>query len=172
MAEATSSVASNSRAPSATMTSTTTTPPRTQPTQHSKRVRESPVAPPRLFKKRQFAADSENSIPNTPHRPRKRQPFNGAPSAKKCLDFTPVTCGKQSGNVRSWTDEEVKALVEFVLLMCDNKKWPTHHRMHFWSCAGEFIQSRTCSRHLRSGSYMHYASILFSILLHSHYTFI
>ena len=30
----------------------------------------------------------------------------------------------------------MKSLVEFVLLMNDGEKWPTHHRIHFWQCAG------------------------------------
>ena len=50
-----------------------------------------------------------------------------------------------------WDQSEVRALVQFVLLMCQPDKWPTHKRMVFWNNAGKFVQSCTKTLHLRSG---------------------
>ena len=44
------------------------------------------------------------------------------------------------GGFISWKIEELKALVEFILLMHTSDKWPTHQRMHFRECASEFVQ--------------------------------
>ena len=90
----------------------------------------------------------------TPNRPAKRQSLRdrvateglGVPAARVSLSYT-----KGPGGHTSWSEEEVQSLVEFILLMCDGEKWPTHQRWHFWQCAGEFVQTRTNSRQLRSG---------------------
>ncbi len=91
----------------------------------------------------------------TPHQPSKRVPLrervaSGACvgeislSAKVCLSFG-------GGGYSKWSEDEVNSLVEFILLMGVGEKWPTHHRKQFWCSAGEFVQKRTKSRHLRSG---------------------
>ena len=92
----------------------------------------------------------------TPHRPAKRRPLRervegvpAAPTARVSL----LAEFQSRGRFISWSKEEVKALVEYILLMCNSQSWPTHHRMHFWKCASEFIERRTNSRHSRSGMY-------------------
>ena len=59
------------------------------------------------------------------------------PSTRPCLRDTaskeqlPVArLSRSFDNV--WDKTEVRALVQFVLLMCQPDKWPTHKRMVFW----------------------------------------
>ena len=54
----------------------------------------------------------------------------------------------------SWSEAEVKALVEFILFHCNGDKWPTHHQMEFWNSAACFIQTRAKTSHKISGIYM------------------
>ena len=109
----------------------------------------------------------------TPHRPMKRQPLRekvaqeGSDNTATCTSHSAARVSlvfesrgrgvslvfesRGRGGFISWKIEELKALVEFILLMHTSDKWPTHQRMHFWECASEFVQSRTASRHKRTG---------------------
>ena len=42
----------------------------------------------------------------------------------------------------SWSEAEVKALIEFILFHSKGDKWPTHHQMEFCDAAAGFVQSR------------------------------
>ena len=82
----------------------------------------------------------------TPIRPARRQSLRdrvvteglGVPASRVSLSYI-----KGPGGHTFWSKEEVRSLVEFILLMCDGKKWPTHQRWHFWQCGGEFVQTDT-----------------------------
>ena len=50
-----------------------------------------------------------------------------------------------------WTQEELKQLVEFMLLYTDGKTWAQHKDMRFWGAAGEFIQRCLQTLYCRSG---------------------
>ena len=84
------------------------------------------------------------------------------PSTRPCLRDT--TCKELARLSRSfdnvWDETEVRALVQFVLLMCQPDKWPTHKRMVFWNNAGKFVQNCTKTLHLRSGEYYWYIDTL------------
>ena len=54
-------------------------------------------------------------------------------------------------HVIGWSDAEVSALVEFILLHCKGDKWPTHHNVAFWSSAASFITMRTGGENVRTG---------------------
>lgn len=87
----------------------------------------------------------------TSHRPAKRVPLREREDASICRARISISFNKGRGRFPPWSQDEVKSLVEFVLLMSDGNRWPTHQRMHILQCAGEFVQQRTKSWHLRSG---------------------
>ena len=87
----------------------------------------------------------------TPVRPAKRErvPMRQSPAPEH-----PVSrLSRSFTDGKSWDDDECHALVEFLLLMSGDNKWPEHKRMNFWEHAGKFMQQRTKSRHLRTGEY-------------------
>ena len=52
-----------------------------------------------------------------------------------------------------WSDEENKALIEFVLFHCDPAVWPSHKKANkFWSDAANFVQQRSKASAKRTGS--------------------
>lgn len=51
-----------------------------------------------------------------------------------------------------WTDNEVYALILFVMLCTDGKQWPVHKDTKFWSDAGIFVQQHSGSSHCRTGN--------------------
>ena len=52
-----------------------------------------------------------------------------------------------------WSDEENKALIEFVLFHCDPAVWPSHKKASkFWSDAANFVQQRSKASAKRTGS--------------------
>ena len=53
----------------------------------------------------------------------------------------------------TWSNAEIKALVEFILFHCEGNKWPSHHRMEFWNAAAAFVMTRAKASHQRSGKY-------------------
>lgn len=94
--------------------------------------------------------------PDTPRRPsaarqRGRVSVREMDSAEKL--HVPVSLSKSFGTSGVWSEEEIKALVEFILLMSSGKKWPTHKRVDFWEGAGQFIQRRVKTRHYRTCKY-------------------
>lgn len=87
----------------------------------------------------------------TPVRPLKRQPIRDSGQEQLVL---PVARLSLSFGGDAWSEEECRALVEFMMLMTDGDKWPAHKRIDFWEHAGKFVQRRVKSRHLRSGKYL------------------
>lgn len=64
------------------------------------------------------------------------------------LSFAEEPLQKKQG---VWSENEVKALVEFVLLYSNTVVWPTHKELEFWESAAEFVKNRVKSTSLRSG---------------------
>ena len=89
----------------------------------------------------------------TPHRPKKRVSLRERErtlgpqttvSTRQPL-FPPESPG-------TWSAEEVKALVEFVLFHGDPaEKWPSHKRQEFWDSAAKFVQRRSRATLRRTG---------------------
>ena len=50
-----------------------------------------------------------------------------------------------------WSDTEIEALVESVMLHSAGDSWPTHKQDSFWSSAGELLHMRTNSSMCRTG---------------------
>ena len=53
-----------------------------------------------------------------------------------------------------WCDNEVKALIEFVLFHSSGEKWPSHKQAVFWNSAGQFVKERSGSSLSRSGMFL------------------
>ena len=47
----------------------------------------------------------------------------------------------------SWSEEEEKALVEFVVLSTNGKSWPATKSERFWDSAATFVSQRCCVHH-------------------------
>ena len=57
-----------------------------------------------------------------------------------------------AGISEAWSDEENKALVEFVLFHCDPAVWPSHSKTSkFWKDAADFVHQRSKTTVKRSG---------------------
>ena len=63
-----------------------------------------------------------------------------------------------------WSNAELRALVEFILLHGTGESWPTHHRMCVWEAAAAFIKSRAATTTARSGTFI----IILSYLYYEH----
>jgi len=46
------------------------------------------------------------------------------------------------GSKEKWTEEELKALAEFVLFHTPGESWPAHKNEEFWISASDFIKHR------------------------------
>ena len=51
----------------------------------------------------------------------------------------------------TWTDDETRALLEFMLLYRPSDKWPATKNKQFWTSAAEFVELRGNGRIRRSG---------------------
>ena len=51
-----------------------------------------------------------------------------------------------------WTDDEVYALILFMMLYTDGKQWAVHKDTKFWNDAGIFVQQHSGSSHCRTGN--------------------
>ena len=51
----------------------------------------------------------------------------------------------------SWSDEESKALLEFLLFHRPSDKWPSTKNQQFWGSAAEFVELRGRGKMRRSG---------------------
>jgi len=97
----------------------------------------------------------------TPQRAQKRVPLreivvNGARQLEQQLE-QPLECNSVPGTQKTnekWSDEELKALVEFVLFYSTGDTWPGHKQTEFWSNAGTFVSSRSGATTTRTGMYM------------------
>lgn len=74
------------------------------------------------------------------------------PASKK-----PTTKAYLRTETDCWSDNEVKALVEFILFHSKGDSWPCHNRMEFWKAAASFIKDRTNTPHCRSGKSTFYS---------------
>lgn len=55
-------------------------------------------------------------------------------------------------SVETWTEEENKALVEFVLFYGDQTVWPSHSKKsRFWVDAANYVQCRSRATNRRTG---------------------
>ena len=50
-----------------------------------------------------------------------------------------------------WSNAELRALVEFIMLYGTGELWPTHHRMRVWEAVASFIKTRAATTTARSG---------------------
>ena len=69
--------------------------------------------------------------------------------------LTPTSTGielESSKGPGNWNDEEVKALVMFILFHYKGDSWPSHKRMEVWDAAGKFVKMKCASQHQRSGT--------------------
>ena len=95
----------------------------------------------------------------TPQQPSKRKPRpkgKKKASASKRLSFceaVPSTFGTLDSARKR---EELRALVEFVVLHYDEDKWPHNKRDTFWNSAAEFVAERTGTS--RTGKINHICS--------------
>lgn len=64
---------------------------------------------------------------------------------------SPTTSRHQS--MPQWSDDEVRFLLQYIMLHTDGTSWPTTHDPLFWESAGHVIQIQTRSRYQRSGMY-------------------
>ena len=53
-----------------------------------------------------------------------------------------ISCRESSYSREKWSDEEVKALAEFVLFHTPGDKWPSLKQNAFWTSASEFVEQR------------------------------
>ena len=70
---------------------------------------------------------------------------------RRRLSYPENGCTKSPGPALTWLNEEVKALVEFVLFHEKGDAWPCHKREAFWKGAASFVQTRAKTSHRRSG---------------------
>ena len=97
---------------------------------------------------------------NTPVRPHKRRPLRelvqveglDLPRTRLYSEHNSISTKRSS----SWSQEEIKALLQFVLLHSDGLSWPTHHNMAIWNAAGSFIKMKLGTEHCRSGEEISY----------------
>ena len=54
----------------------------------------------------------------------------------------------------TWTDDETKALLEFLLLHRPEDKWPCAKNKQFWESVAEFVHLRGNGRVRRSGTFI------------------
>lgn len=89
----------------------------------------------------------------TPRRPRKRPPLrdSGLQGSVRHLSFQDETHVHAVRSVVSWSKEELKYLVEFILFHGTGQEWPTHKRTAFWEEAGSFVRRRARTSNIRSG---------------------
>ena len=103
----------------------------------------------------------------TPHREEKRIPLrhitnhcNKSTSSKTSTRLAPrtlISCasdGTSRESKEKGTNDELKALTEFILFHTSGESWPAHKLEGFWKSAGEFIQQQLgISTVPRSGRY-------------------
>lgn len=91
----------------------------------------------------------------TPVRPHKRVPLRElaqnspvhlVPSPRR-LVADPI----EVPTPRVWSEDEVKALVEYIHANCNGSTWPSHHSVDMWNAAGLYIRRKVSTAHQRSG---------------------
>ena len=83
----------------------------------------------------------------TPCRPAKRTPLREKVLNSDSAVVLPQRILHQPRNQATpkdkWSDAEIKALIEFVLFHSTGDKWPSHKQDSFWSCASDYLRSRS-----------------------------
>ena len=70
----------------------------------------------------------------------------------RCLTY--VCVNDPVSNVKEkWCDDEMKALIEFVLFYSFGEKWPSHKQAVLCNSAGQFVKERSGSSLCRSGRF-------------------
>ena len=119
----------------------------------------------------EFAANKRpRSSPTlcTPHREEKRIPLRDIANRfdpdsslprtslrlapRTLIGCDPATNNTSRDSKEKWTNDELKALTEFILFHTSGESWPTHKQEAFWESAAEFLQQRVGTV-LRSGKY-------------------
>ena len=95
---------------------------------------------------------------HTPQRELKRTPFRQKMqdenfSRPRVLSQCFVSPKQGPDKQEKWSDDELRALVEFVLFYSDGITWPSHKREEFWNSASEFVLTRAASGVCRSGKH-------------------
>ena len=107
----------------------------------------------------------------TPQQPRKRKSCRKGKkkkaSASKRLSFDEAVLSTCSTVDSGWKREELRALVEFVVLHSDGDMWPHTKKGDFWKSAAEFVAERG-SDTTRTGKTNHTcsANCYYQCLLH------
>ena len=65
--------------------------------------------------------------------------------------FEKEDCGR---SVEPWTENEIKALVDFILFHGAGEKWPTTKNDTFWRKAALFVKERSGVHTLRTSKYL------------------
>ena len=58
---------------------------------------------------------------------------------------------RPASRLPNWVEEEVKCLIDFLLLYTDGKSWVSHKDAAFWNQAGIYIQQQAKMPYCRSG---------------------
>ena len=120
-------------------------------------------------KKRHRSHSSPTGI--TPHRQSKRAPLRYSKSTaahleprRLTLDATEVTAASTGtpepnssatavgSRACTWTDDETRALLKFVLLYGPSDKWPATKDPQLWARAADFVRNRGNGRTKHSGN--------------------
>lgn len=107
-----------------------------------------PQAFPRHARKR-LRCSPANETPKQSKRIRLRERLM-RPEVRR-LTYSKQQC-EISNALGTWSQTEVKALVEFVLFYAGTEeRWPQHKRGQFWKSAGKFVHERSHSSGARTG---------------------
>ena len=94
----------------------------------------------------------------TPVRPKKRVPLKQVVDLQpKRLSFPTTTelevdvVPEHDSRGLCWSNAELRALVEILLLHGVGESWPTHHTMQVWEAAAAFVKARTGTTFARAG---------------------
>ena len=58
---------------------------------------------------------------------------------------------RTASRLPDWVEEEVKCLIDFLLLYTDGKSWVSHKDAAIWNLAGIYIQQQAQMPYCRSG---------------------
>jgi len=95
----------------------------------------------------------------TPHRDPKRTPLrvrldcDGNQQSPRVLSESFDHPKRRAGTQDKWSNEEVKALTEFVLFHSEGNSWPTHKEELYWQSTSQFVHGRSGQSFCRSGEY-------------------
>jgi len=109
----------------------------------------------------------------TPHREQKRVPLREIMVARNDLEpGGPEPRRLTFNNVETtvytkekWCNDELKALVEFILFHSSGELWPSHKQEVFWNSAGEFVKERSGSSQCRSGMLLYIYTYMIIMVL-------